>query len=145
MSEEVKKPGFDLAALDTTDAAEAGAWMHLEGPGGEDLFVDEAPVRILLMGADSKEYQRLQHRQTSKRVNEITKGGRRKNNKLSEELTEGNIDLIVKATKDWENVIYEGQSLECVPAKVRMIYERLPWIREQAFDFVTTRSNYLGN
>ena len=145
MTEETKKVSLDLAALDTTDKAEAGEWMHLEGPNGEDLFVNDEPVRILLMGADSKEYLRLQHRQTTKRVNEMTKGGKRKNNRWSEDMYEGNIDLLVKATKGWENVVYEGKSLEPTAPSIRMIYERLNWVREQAWDFINDRSNYLGN
>lgn len=150
MSDENKNSTFDLAALDTTENAETGAWMHLQGPDYEDLYVGEKddgkPVRILLLGADSKEFQQLQHKQTTKRVKQLTKPGRRSRNELSsEDFTEGSIDLLVRCTKGFENVIYNGEELDCTAANARKIYERLGFVREQAWDFINDRSNYLGN
>ena len=150
MSEEAKKTSFDLAALDTTDLSETGSWLHLMGPRGEDLYVgkkeDEKPVRILLIGEDSKEYQSIDHEQNNIRLRNVAKGGRRlKNLALSEDVKDGNIFKMIKCTKGWENMIVDGVDLECTPANARIAYERFNWIREQAWDHVHDRSNYLGN
>ena len=151
MSEESKKPGFDLAALDTTDLSEEGTWMHLAGPNDADLYVgeedDEKPVRILLIGKDSKKYQDIEHKNNNKLLSEAAlKGGRRpKNLTLSEDTSARNIEKLAKCTKAWENVIVDGAELECTTKNARMVYKRFPWIREQVLDFANDRSNYLGN
>lgn len=55
------------------------------------------------------------------------------------------IELAVAATKDWQNMDWEGETLECTPKNVRMIYRQVPAIRDQVVEFMNERANYLGN
>lgn len=136
---------LDLSSFNVRDSADSGREMHLSGPNGERLQTKEGdPITITLLGADSKPFQRLQHKQTTNRLNKrVSRGGRIKI--TGEELEEDAMDILVACTKSWKNIVYEGQELECNAINIRMLYERLPWIREQVDEFINDRSNFLGN
>jgi len=55
------------------------------------------------------------------------------------------IELAVAATKDWQNMGWEGEQLECTEKNARKIYREVPAIREQVVAFMNDRANYLGN
>lgn len=55
------------------------------------------------------------------------------------------IELAVSATKDWQNMGWEGEEIECTPKNARMVYKNVPAIREQVVEFMNDRSNFLGN
>lgn len=132
---------FDLSQFDTVAAANQGATLHLRHPAtGKKLEDAEGnPITITLAGSDSDLYRKAQRQITNRRLNETKKRGGLK--MTSEELEEEALDILVACTLGWSsNLVIDGE----VPANARKIYQRLPWTKEQADDFVNERSHFLA-
>lgn len=137
---------MDLRKLDTKESAAKGAILKLKGPDGS-ILKDEAsgePWTIELLGSDAEDYVKVQKRFSDKRL----RGGIQKvaNAPLnSDELEAEGIELLVTATKGWENLILDGKPLEYNNANARKLYTDFPFVREQVQEFINDRTNYLGN
>ena len=145
MTNDEKAP-MDLGAFDIASKANEGVDLELRGPNGERLHGDDGMSIVwTCLTSDSKTYQRLQHQQTTNRLNKrVSRGGRLKI--TGEELEQDAIDIMVACVRKWSgNWEYNGQKLECNPINVRTILEKELWIREQIDEFINDRSNLLGN
>lgn len=113
----------------------------------EDVAAKSKPVRIFLIGQDSAEYSAVRQKLSNKALNKMAKaGGPGKKGAVSaEQLEEDKLELAVAATKNWENVVWEGQTLPFSPENVRKVYQECPWLLEQVEEFVNDRANFLGN
>ena len=141
---------MELNRFDTKDTPR---FLHLEGPNGELLYreeggnTDEDRVGILLIGSDSREYQKLQHRLQDERIGKVrlTKRGQVRNVSSSAAAQDG-IELIARCTKGFQNVVVDGEQFPNEPGtqKVVSFYNRFPWILDQADEFIHDRSNFLG-
>ncbi len=136
---------MDLSKFNTKDLSDKGAVMVVEDPTtGKDLLTDDdEPVTITLLGKDSKVYRELSHKRTNQQLEQAV---RSKKAKVSAEEMEGDaLDILAACTTGWSHIEDEGESLECSRINARKMYEKYPWLKEQADSFILDRSNYLGN
>lgn len=143
-----------LAKLQTAANANEGRWLHLEHPDHRvPLFADEGdtkerPVRLLLLGKDSKEYIEAERTNRTRSVENIKK-------RVKYSATEDDAltaETLAKCTRSWENVPQgwlDGTDDETPAAfnydNAKKLYENpgVSWVREQADDFIGTRANFL--
>lgn len=124
----------DLAKLDVSAAAEEGAELELLHPvTGKGLG-----GRIRVVGADSDRYRSAVRSVSSKRVHK-----RRRAPLTPEEVEEEGLDILVKATLEWRDIVVDGETLVFTKDNVRNLYRRFPWIREQVDGFISDRGNFL--
>jgi len=93
----------------------------------EDLKNDDkTPMIITMYAPHSKQYKAAMHEQTNKQLKK-SKGGR-KIDVTAEELEDSSLDVLVKATKEW-NITYKGK----VPplTKAKEVYQEVFWIKNQ--------------
>jgi len=129
--------------LSTLDAATEAA-MQLRHPGTNVVLKqdDGRPITITLAGVDSERYRKAQRALTNQR---LKMGGRRggAGTLTAEELESAGLETLVACTVAWDGIILDGQALECNPANARTLYARLPWVRDQADEFMGERANFL--
>jgi hypothetical protein len=93
----------------------------------EDLKNDDkTPMVITMYAPHSKQYKAAMHEQTNKQLKK-SKGGK-KVDITAEELEDSSLDVLVKATKEW-NITYKGK----VPplTKAKEVYQEVFWIKNQ--------------
>jgi hypothetical protein len=93
----------------------------------EDLKNDDkTPMVITMYAPHSKTYKAAMHEQTNKQLKK-SKGGKRVD-VTAEELETSSLDVLVKATKEW-NITYKGE----VPplTKAKEVYQEVFWIKDQ--------------
>lgn len=130
---------FDLSSLDTSTSA-AGE-MTLFHPVEETPLKgsDGKPITLQLLGIDSTEHQRAQRTITNRRL------ARPNRAKLTaEQLQAEMIEVLVACTVGWsDNFQLDGQAFGYSTENARTLYERFPWAREQADEFIGDRANFL--
>lgn len=131
---------MDLATLDITKAANEGATMEVLHPTEGTVLKDEAgkPITITLIGQDSEKVKKRQRVEMNKRL----KNGRRQT-MTAEELEEQGLQLLAFCTLSWSGIKLDGQDLDCNAANAVIVYQRLPWLKEQVDAFVGDRANFL--
>lgn len=136
---------MDLSQFDTEKAAEQGALCHLVNPAtNEKLYQDDkSPVGIQVHGSDSSKYRKAQRTLNNKRLENQFK--KRSQKITMEQLEEDSLELLVAVTVGWQGIVVDGEPLEFSEKNCRELYTRFTWIREQVDEFVTDRSNFLGN
>jgi hypothetical protein len=98
-------------------------------------------IYITVLSKDSEVYKGIQKAQANSRFKQF--GKRTASASLTaEELEEESLQLLVACTKSWRGMTYNGQALDCTEDNVRMIYERIPMVREQVDDAIHDRSNF---
>ena len=93
----------------------------------EDLKNDDkTPMVITMYAPHSKQYKAAMHEQTNKQLKK-SKGGK-KVDITAEELEDSSLDVLVKASKEW-NITYKGK----VPplTKAKEVYQEVFWIKNQ--------------
>jgi len=124
----------DLSQFDTKKTSEEGVWVEIENPiDGEPLG-----IHFKILGSDSEVY----NKQIRKNKDKMMKQGMR--NIKSENLEVEEIELLVACTVDWDNIVDNGEKLECTKENVRYVYKNYPWIKDQVDDFIGDRSNFLS-
>lgn len=132
--------GVDLADLDTVAPANDGAEMSLRHPATQTPLHDEngREVTITLAGIDSDAFRKAQRAAINKR---IANGGRTKI--LAEEYETEQIEMLIRCTLTWHGIVLDGEKLECTATNARRLYQALPWVREQADQFIADRANFI--
>lgn len=131
---------MDLLTL-KADKAETGAVLQLKHPASEEPIEG---VTITLLGQDSKKYRAIQRRRSQATLDRVAKG-KKARNWDAEEIERNALDDLVEMTVSWTGVNLGGEELPCNVANARRVYTELPWVREQAQEFVADRGNFLGN
>lgn len=134
---------MDLDSFDTTSSADAGVKMNLSHPeSGNDLRQDDGkPITITLAGQDSKRLKAADQTTADKRLARMSSG---KRFTMTSEGMEGEaLDRLVVATLAWDGIKVGGEAMPFTPDNARKLYQRFPWIREQAEAFVNNRSNFI--
>ncbi len=85
-------------------------------------------MSITLYAPHSKEYKKLVHEQTDKRLAQMQKS--KKVQISSAELERSSIDILAKATKEWD-ITYDGEAPKLSVPKAREIYTEYFWIKNQ--------------
>lgn len=133
---------FDLAQLDTTRASEEGAVLEVRHPvsGAVLTTEDGQAVTVRLAGMDSRRAKRAEQDISDRRVKRT--GGRRA--VTSEEWDVERLEFLASVTLGWvDGLALDGRPLEFNLENAKRLYERLPWLREQAQAFVDDRANFL--
>lgn len=130
----------DLSDFDTVAGSNEGAGVDILNPQTGELF--EPSIVIWIYGVDSTLFQKAQQIATNKRLKGL---GRKRGNITftAEDLEEEGLNALAKCVFKWENIEWEGKTLECTFKNIRMVLERLPWMREQLDVFMTDRANFL--
>jgi len=90
---------------------------------------DGSEMTITVYAPHSKEYKAVVHEQTNRRLKKAQKN-KGQIDITAEEVESGSIELLAKATKDW-NITYGGEKPKLTVAKAKEIYNEVFWIREQ--------------
>jgi DNA replication protein DnaC len=85
-------------------------------------------MSITLYAPHSKEYKKLVHEQTDKRLASMQKS--KKIQISAADLEKSSIDILAKATKEWD-ITYDGESPKLTVPKAREIYTEYFWIKDQ--------------
>lgn len=85
-------------------------------------------MSITLYAPHSKEYKKLVHEQTDKRLAQMQKS--KKVQVSAADLEKSSIDILAKATKEWD-ITYDGESPKLTVPKAREIYSEYFWIKDQ--------------
>lgn len=138
----------DLSAYDTRKGAEQGHEHELTDPATHEPL----GVFITVIGADAPEYQDRQTTIARRRLNDFAKSRRMPS---AHEADAAAIDLLAFATRSWRTatgnaaepftatVALDGKALAFTAENARMLYQRLPWIREQLEEVIQNRANFL--
>ena len=89
---------------------------------------DESEMTITIYAPHSKEYKKVLHEQTNKRLKKMQSKGDK--DITAEEIEEATLDALAKTTKEW-NITYGGEMPKLTVAKAKEVYETVFWIRSQ--------------
>lgn len=128
---------MDLSKLEMQE----GAWLTLLHPT-TGVATD---IRIQLAGLDSARYREHERKISNRRLKQSLRRGGPRQVVTKEELDAEAIDLLATCTLAWENIVENGEPLECTAENARRVYTEYPWIREQVDAFVGDRSNFFSN
>ena len=105
--------------------------VTLYNPINSEILVndDKSEMTITIHGPYSKKYKSISHAQQNRRLMKAQRTGG-KLNLTAEELESSALDLLVKCVDGW-SITLGGEQPECKEAKVREVFEALPWVREQ--------------
>lgn len=107
---------------------------------GEPLTADDgSPVTISLISQDSQKFRSLRRKAIDRRLK--NRGARQTYTAAQAEAD--SIEALCDATVGWENVVLDGEQLECTPDNVRKVYKRLPWLVTQVDAFVADLANFM--
>ena len=90
---------------------------------------DNSEMTITVHGPYSSKYKSISHNQQNRRLMKAQRTGG-KLNLTAEEIEASALDLLVKCVDGW-NITLGGETPDCTEAKVREVFEDLPWVREQ--------------
>lgn len=128
---------MDLASLDTRKGAEQGFELQLMHPTtGAPL-----PGKITVLGQDSAAWQDKLNEGVKRRVKRLERN--RKNLLTMEELEAESIEQLAAVTTGWSGIMLAGEAIAWSPEKARWLYATYPWIREQVYEAVNDRGNFL--
>lgn len=105
--------------------------VTLYNPVNSEILTNEdrSEMTITIHGPYSKKYKTISHAQQNRRLMKAQRTGG-KLNLTAEEIEASALDLLVKCVDGW-NITLSGEQPDCKEAKVREVFEALPWVREQ--------------
>lgn len=103
----------------------------LYNPVNSEILIndDNSEMTITVHGPYSSKYKAISHNQQNRRLMKAQRTGG-KLNLTAEEIEASALDLLVKCVDGW-NITLGGETPDCTEAKVREVFEALPWVREQ--------------
>jgi hypothetical protein len=108
---------------------------------GEKLFNDDnTPMTITLYAPHSKEYKKIMHEQTNRRIKQANTTG--KLEITSEELEDSTLHVLAKSTKSWD-LTYSGEKPTLSTAKAKTVYNEVFWIKTQLDSAVEGALNFM--
>lgn len=116
--------------------------MDVRHPVSEEILRNEndEPISIELHSADSEVYRAELRKRQNKRLERSLKKGSKA--LTAEEIDRHTVEILAAVTADWSNIEWEGEALPFSHKNAVMLYESLPWLREQVDRFVTDRENF---
>lgn len=142
---------MDLKTLDVVTKSNEGFAVQLIHP----TTGDELPIFFEVLGADSEEYRKVESKQDRKRVSKVWKGSRFQAGAYTrEDIESDNIRRMAAVTKKWWEVLLDGshrgtlendgEFLDCTIDNAVAIYTNNPWIKEQVFEAINDRGNFIS-
>ena len=89
---------------------------------------DKSPMTITMFAPHSKEYKKVLHEQTNKRLKQMQ--SKKSQDITAEDLEEAALEALAKTTKEW-NITYGGEQPKLTIAKAKEIYDEVFWIKSQ--------------
>ena len=89
---------------------------------------DKSDMTITIYAPHSKEYKKVLHEQTNKRLKKMQSKGSK--DITAEEIEESTLEALAKTTKEW-NITYGGELPKLTVTKAKEVYEDVFWIRSQ--------------
>lgn len=89
---------------------------------------DKSEMTITIYAPHSKEYRKVLHEQTNKRLKKMQSKGNK--DITAEEIEESTLEALAKTTKEW-NITYGGEVPKLTIQKAKEVYEDVFWIRSQ--------------
>ena len=129
---------MDLADL-SVRRAEQGVTFQLKHPVTSEPLTNTngQPITLTVIGQDAAAFRQ-------KRNALIEKRPTGKAQLPMSYLESESLDLSIASVIGWsDNVVLDGQTLDCTPSNVRRLFVLLPWAKEQVDDFVAERSHFL--
>lgn len=104
--------------------------VTIKHPSTGDVLKNEdgSEMTITLYAPHSKEYKKVLHEMTNKRLKKMQSKG--KTDITAEELEEVSLDSLAKTTKEW-NITYGAEQPKLSLTKAREVYEKVFWIKAQ--------------
>jgi hypothetical protein len=139
---------MDLKRLDSVTKSEAGVWMDIINPDG-----DETGIQILVKGIDSKAFK-SQSNAIRKYVQQQKEKGK---TPVNSEMDAKSIQMLAAVTAGWRDTSEEGVKLKADADGLIMdgevwkfntenaitIYTAIPFIADQVASFTMKRANFL--
>jgi len=98
---------------------------------GEPLLnEDKSEMTITIFAPHTKEYKKVIHEQTNKRLKEMQSGGGNRKEVTAEEIEEATLEILAKTTKSW-SITFDGKMPKLTLDKAKAIYEEVFWIKAQ--------------
>jgi hypothetical protein len=133
----------DLSNLEVKEEKQAVA-MQVVHPITRKPMFDEAtkePVEIVVLSADSSEAANARQKIADKALKARSQG----RSPSAADVEEGGIEILAFCTKSWKHVVWEKAELPYSRENAKMIYRKLPWLRQQVDAFSADLNNFLGN
>jgi hypothetical protein len=135
---------MDLSQLKAAKA-EVGSVLQLKHPGSEKPLEG---VTITLLGTDSKKYRTALRRKQQASIDRTLRGKKAK--LRAEEVEQESLEDLAECTVTWSGgpdlpgVFQLGsEKLECNKENAIRVFTELPWIKEQASEFMADRENFI--
>lgn len=118
--------------------------VTLYNPVNSEVLTNEdgSEMTITVHGPYSKKYKSIAHAQQNRRLQKAQRTGG-KLNLSAEEIEASALDLLIKCVDGW-NITLGGEKPDCTEAKVREVFEALPWVREQVDAALGDAQAFLG-
>lgn len=101
---------------------------------------DKSDMTITIYAPHSKEYKKVIHEMTNKRLKKMQAKG--KNEITAEELEEATLETLSKTTKEW-NITYGGEVPKLSVAKAKEIYDSVFWIKAQIEEAIESSLDFM--
>ena len=128
---------MDLNALKKIDLDKPSTFEVIDPATDEP----QKGMTITILGQDSAVYRQLQTKKQQAILNRMAKG-KKIADLDAEKLAEDTINDLVVLTVSWTGFTMDKEPAPCTPDNVRLVYTAMPWIREQAQEFVNNRANF---
>lgn len=104
--------------------------ITLKHPATGDVLKndDGSDMTITVFAPHSKEYKKVLHEMTNKRLKKMQSKGDK--DITAEEIEEVALDSLAKTTKEW-NITFNKEQPKLTLTKAREIYEKVFWIKAQ--------------
>lgn len=101
---------------------------------------DKSPMTITMFAPHSKEYKKVLHEQTNKRLKQMQ--SKKTQDITAEDLEEASLEALAKTTKEW-NITYGGEQPKLSVAKAKQIYDEVFWIKSQLEEAVANSLDFM--
>lgn len=117
-----------------------GVDMPVRNPAtGDPLKTDKGePITIRVVGMDDDRFKAVEREVRNKVLRQGQKA------KFSaDDMDAQATRALIACTIGWQNIVLDGKALPHSNENARLLYSRLPWLRDQVNEFVAERANFL--
>lgn len=116
--------------------------VEIKHPSTGDVLKndDKSPMTITMFAPHSKEYKKVLHEQTNKRLKQMQ--SKKSQDITAEDLEEAALEALAKTTKEW-NITFGGEQPKLTVAKAKEIYDEVFWIKSQLEEAVANSLDFM--
>lgn len=104
------------------------------------LNEDKSEMTITVYAPHSKEYKKVIHEMTNKRLKKMQQKGNK--DITAEEIEEATLETLVKTTKEW-SITYDGEVPKLTVAKAKEVYDKVFWIKVQIEEAIESSLDFM--